>query len=432
MIAAFIWMINPFAFFMSVNGMETSLYLMFFTITIWYYLGIKDRNAYSLKDGLLLGLLLGMTYLSRADGVFLGIIIFVDQLVMWIKDKTYRSVKRIWRYDRNYFFVMIAVGFLILATPWFIFNIVNFGSIQPDSNIAIQVLSYAQYFHDGFSYTKLAGAMAKEIISVPIVLWMMLGFGKLYIKGVDGYLNIVHVVLSTLACGALAAYLIIRRRKFFETIKKYSTMWPLLLMFILSMYYPIVLLRGSNTRYLAPIFILCIMLLSIILAFVMEQSMPKDRNTKKRPIVKKCLIVMVYVLFAILAFMFIRTNLRQDWQGEMLSGARWLEANTPKDAIIGSPDSGIFGYYSHRTVINLDGVMNRNAALARKDKKLMEYIDSQDIDYLIDAEMYLQQFNNETDGRLFQEYKEIYRIRHAPLIHDAPGVSSDIVVMKKI
>ena len=104
MIAAFIWMINPFAFFMSVNGMETSLYLMFFTITIWYYLGIKDRNAYSLKDGLLLGLLLGMTYLSRADGVFLGIIIFVDQLVMWIKDKTYRSVKRIWRYDRNYFF----------------------------------------------------------------------------------------------------------------------------------------------------------------------------------------------------------------------------------------------------------------------------------------------------------------------------------------
>jgi len=424
-IAALFWIINPFAFFMSVNGMETSLYLMFFVMTIWYYLKMKDRRVYSAKDGLCLGLLLGLTYLARADAIFLAGAIFIDQLIMWIKDKAYEGAKNILQYRKNYFFLTIAIGFLIMATPWFIFNIVNFGSIQPDSNIAIQVLEYSKYFSSGFDYVKLALVIAQQIISVPFVLIMMLGFGKFYIKSVDGYLNVLHVTLSLAICGMLAAYIIVKRKKFLAEMKRYKDMWFLLILFIFFMYYPIVLLRGSTPRYFAPIFILCMIILSIILAFVID-------NMKSRIRCIKFIVLAICVIFMVFTFLFIRANLSQDWQGEMYQGARWLEANTPQNATIGSPDSGIFGYYSHRRIINLDGVMNRNAAIARRDKNLTAYIDSQNIDYLIDSEVYLQQFNNETNGQLFGQYKEIYRIKHTPEIHDTPGVSSDVVVMKRI
>lgn len=39
-------------------------------------------------------------------------------------------------------------------------------------------------------------------------------------------------------------------------------------------------------------------------------------------------------------------------------GAQWLEKNTPPTAKIGCFDAGIVGYFSHRPVVNLDGLVN--------------------------------------------------------------------------
>ncbi len=39
----------------------------------------------------------------------------------------------------------------------------------------------------------------------------------------------------------------------------------------------------------------------------------------------------------------------------------WLRANTPEDAVFASWDAGVVGYFSHRQVINIDGVVNSKA-----------------------------------------------------------------------
>jgi hypothetical protein len=70
----------------------------------------------------------------------------------------------------------------------------------------------------------------------------------------------------------------------------------------------------------------------------------------------------------------------------MLEGARWLEGNTAPEARIGSFNAGIFGYFSGRTVINLDGVVNEDAYKARRDGRTMDYICAQEIRYLVDLE----------------------------------------------
>jgi hypothetical protein len=46
------------------------------------------------------------------------------------------------------------------------------------------------------------------------------------------------------------------------------------------------------------------------------------------------------------------------WLQASYDGANWINRNLPKDAVIGSPDSGVLGYFAQRRTINLDGLVN--------------------------------------------------------------------------
>ncbi|MEX0786707.1 MAG: hypothetical protein WD939_08730, partial [Dehalococcoidia bacterium] len=71
----------------------------------------------------------------------------------------------------------------------------------------------------------------------------------------------------------------------------------------------------------------------------------------------------------------------------MLEAARWLDANTDGEARIGSFNAGVIGYFSERTVINLDGVVNEDAYHARRDGYLVQYVCDKRIQYLADLEL---------------------------------------------
>ncbi|MCS7189873.1 MAG: glycosyltransferase family 39 protein, partial [Bacteroidia bacterium] len=64
-------------------------------------------------------------------------------------------------------------------------------------------------------------------------------------------------------------------------------------------------------------------------------------------------------------------------------GAQWLEKNTPPTAKIGCFDAGIVGYFAHRRVINLDGLVNNVEFVpyARGDS-VYAYIRKERIEYL--------------------------------------------------
>ena len=74
----------------------------------------------------------------------------------------------------------------------------------------------------------------------------------------------------------------------------------------------------------------------------------------------------------------------QDIQSNILETAYWLDANTPKDARIGAPNAGILGYYSNRTVVNLDGVVNADALDAIQAGRPGQYVRDTRIEYLVD------------------------------------------------
>jgi hypothetical protein len=82
----------------------------------------------------------------------------------------------------------------------------------------------------------------------------------------------------------------------------------------------------------------------------------------------------------------------QSWERGIYNGQRWLAAanwasnNLPADAVVGSTNSGVLGFYTKRTVINLDGVVNPKAYEAIRERRLLLYVEEAGITHLIDGE----------------------------------------------
>lgn len=73
--------------------------------------------------------------------------------------------------------------------------------------------------------------------------------------------------------------------------------------------------------------------------------------------------------------------------------ARFIDVNLPHDAIVGSYNSGVIGYYSNRKVVNLDGLVNNfeyyNRVLAKgwPRSEMLGYMKDSGIDYFADFQM---------------------------------------------
>ena len=72
-----------------------------------------------------------------------------------------------------------------------------------------------------------------------------------------------------------------------------------------------------------------------------------------------------------------------DWTVQAYEAALWARSDTGPDDIFGMKDAGIFGYFSERRVVNLDGVANdaRYQEILRKGT-LEEYLDELGVAYI--------------------------------------------------
>jgi hypothetical protein len=82
---------------------------------------------------------------------------------------------------------------------------------------------------------------------------------------------------------------------------------------------------------------------------------------------------------------------RNRGQRDMLAVAEMLADKVPEDSKIGAWNAGIYGYYSGRTVINLDGLINEEIArYVRQGRVNWPYWLDRHIDYLVDSEPFFR------------------------------------------
>jgi hypothetical protein len=101
-------------------------------------------------------------------------------------------------------------------------------------------------------------------------------------------------------------------------------------------------------------------------------------------------------------------------QKEMLVASEWMKTNLPPNAVVGSWNAGIFGYFSNRQVINLDGLINNDILPHLKKRTLYRYIEKRKINYIVDYSVMIY----------WQEKYLGKHISEIPLVQDTVFVGS--------
>lgn len=71
-------------------------------------------------------------------------------------------------------------------------------------------------------------------------------------------------------------------------------------------------------------------------------------------------------------------------ESEMVRVARWVQENTPKDAVVGAHDIGGLGYFSDREIIDMAGLISPDVIpFIRDQEQLAAYLDRKGADYLV-------------------------------------------------
>ncbi len=106
-LAALFYVLFPRVIVWSISGMETGLYVLFIAASLYSY--HKENFGWT-------SLFLGLTFLTRVDGIILGLAVLIHY---------------IWRYKR--FPIGMVLGSLVVVLPWVIFSLLYFGSPIPNS-----------------------------------------------------------------------------------------------------------------------------------------------------------------------------------------------------------------------------------------------------------------------------------------------------------
>lgn len=353
---ALLWFLGPLLLRHTMNGLETGLYSFVLILALLQFFRVLDRaEAASPSDRLLLGAMGGLVFLSRNDGAFLVIAIFV----IWAGFELFRN--------RTSFVAMlrrlIPPGLLCLAiaAPWLINNQLRFGSIVPISGTA----------------QSMQAELGQNAALLPVRLFEYL-FPMLPVPGAVEQIALAMWIFLAVALVILCTFLVTLARRGGVVVN--AVVWAYVLHGVaLVTYYG--LFFGAQhflSRYLSPLAPLLIIASVSVALDLGRLVLPRSSE----------LIARLYGIggIAVSAVLLIRLLLPGVQEQGHMQVVRWVQQNVPDEAWIAAVQTGTLGYWHDRT-INLDGKVNPEALEARRTEgHVLRYVAESDIDYIADWE----------------------------------------------
>ena len=349
-LALALFALNPFLLFEASGGLETSLALLaasgFFLAALSYPEQPRPRQM------LLLGLLGGVMILARIDMAF-----YLAAFLLWrlAKAPSYARLREV-----------LFTGIIATAavSPWFLWNLSQFGMLLTSAANGNSMVSHALIVQDH-------GTSAFQFV-------------KAVLYGIDYQVRslILHtgspaIALSLLGA-ALAFFALGRARipRLAETTALHALFFGFAALFLVNV--------GIRLWARSWYFVTFGIFVALLFVFVAESLRP--HLTRPR-IVAAC-----FALFAVYAFSVSWSkHLRDQWPTgtELYAAALWRDAHLPPDAVTGSFNAGIEGYFSRVRVVNLDGLVNNSAFEALRDRRLLSYMRDAGITVFVDYDLYL-------------------------------------------
>ncbi len=313
----------------AVSGMETLAFACVILMVVFVLL--KKPIPWWLASGLV-----GLSVWLRPDGItLLGPLIFI-----WFFETHSRRTSSL---D----FMMATVPIVSLLLAYSVFNFSLSGNIFPNTFYAKQV-EYA----------------SMQAVPLGLRFWrqwlpVITGAGVLLLPG---YIWQVYIAL---------------RKRHWNPIA-----WNLWLLGYVGMYAVMLPVAYQHGRYIMPV-------MAVYMVFGckgMADIFQKTRRLFRANILEKTWLSAVLVTLVVF-WVFGARAYGYDVaiiETEMVKTARWIEANTPIDAKIAVHDIGAIGFFTHRELIDLAGLVTPEVIpFLRDEEALAHYLDEKGVCYLV-------------------------------------------------
>lgn len=342
LITVFLYLFNPFFVLISLNGLETSLFLFFLLFSLFYYIsGIRTEDTKWVKF-IFFALLIALTTMTRDDGIYMFIAFLIDYVFIFRGFGLKERVKK---------FSLISILFIVFVSPMFLSRYLEFGHL---------VSSSAYYYSSIFARNLANNAFAA--ISRRVLVFMM-----------------TVSVMSLMAGSMVLSFLGFFFSKKFR--KGLSLLFPLLIFSLLELFQYCAVMPILRLRYIAAATIILVLGTGIMLF-----------HTKK---ISKVLFYASFIsLFLVLSYFTVAT-----WTGytdigdsdirvgillnkHVVNAAGFMEDKYPNSRI-GVSHMGTFAYFSpHSIISDRNGKVSYEAADYNVQGKIDEYFEKRGVEYL--------------------------------------------------
>jgi hypothetical protein len=339
--------VNPVVFNLFFNGLESAL-LIFLLLLL---LNIARRTdlvspRMGIRNQALAGLLLGLLFLSRLDCAFhligLGLVAFVVYRLPLCNPKELPSLLRSYG--------LLLLVFALAVAPYFAWNLTANGHLTPISGA----------LKSSFPHPELRIRSLIAVTRAPYTLFILFSIALAVFQSWNPNSPLRRLV-ATRGAGQPWAVLFVG-------------LWlGCLLHYGYTLFFTT---WGTHQWHFAsyiPVALLCI-------GWLMARA-----TTDRRWIAPALALVMVVVNCAMLRLSVVEKAVQH---GNWSDAAIWARQHTPPDSVFGMTDAGYFAYFSRRSTVNLDGLINGyeyQAALA--NGTLDPYFARCGINYVSDYEV---------------------------------------------
>ncbi len=375
-IAAAIWTFTFEIIGQMTNGLETGLYslILIAAITMYVKIGRDEASKHIIPTTrwVVFGIVLGLAVLARIDAAILVAIIVLT--LLWQKR---------WRPA-----MITGCVAMLVSAPWWIFNVIYFGSLMPTSGQAENSWPLPPW-----------GNIHQAIKAISDILMLIF-----YLPGSIGLTALVLWTILLIFAIAFIWY----RTTIVSTIRssfRLNGLLPFLLFSIALILYYTVLFKAPHfiARYLQPARILWSLILAALASVLWE-----------RRIVRPVLIgiAILGLVFTIRGYTVLYYFSDEKPAGFYEMGIWAKQHPGEKIAML---QSGIASFIAPN-IINLDGKVNTDALLAHQQGRLAGYLRDEHFTYIADDKPFIE------DIAILAKKDELY--------YDSSGMIDEILLMK--
>ena len=375
-VAAAVWAVSPYALGVSLNGLESTLTLAVSLALVEVWLLARERPG--LRLWVAAGALAGLALMTRVDTVFLVALLGLLEIA----------------FGRLRPVLTAAITALAVVLPWWAYSVVLTGSPVPESGAAVQEL-VGVHRGIGLDVGDSLGLAVGRVVGAPVLDLPVLRAALVEHPG--RAFTSAAALCTTLA--ALALWAGTRRRSGTRQL-------PLLALGLhavaLLLFYGIVnAAPWFYDRYLLPVAAVLAIAVAVPVGLLWSAAaaIRRDRAGQLAPPVLRAVAAAVAVALVIPPAFDTVGLLRAQPQGSVEGGydgakgyaevAREVLSQLPPGAVVGSMQSGALGYFAPYApqgvrVVNLDGVVDGEAAAALAQDRLPDYMRERGVTHFAD------------------------------------------------